>query len=200
MSERLTDYYSITYMENALKRSNSYIYSALLKNGHSNFSLEILEYCEPSKCLEREKYYIYLLGAEYNIVKDPTLPPMSGRTHYDATKIIMSDAKKGENHPNYGKTLSDETNKIISDANKGENNPNYGKTLPDETKTKISDAKKGQPKPEGSGKPSQQIEVIDIKNNTTTSYDSISEVEIALNINRSVIVKYFSRNQKKTAL
>ena len=40
------------------------------------------------------KYYIDLLGSEYNIVKDHTLPPMSGRTHSDATKIIMSDAKK----------------------------------------------------------------------------------------------------------
>jgi hypothetical protein len=72
---------------------------------------------------------------------------MSGRTHSDATKIIMSDAKKGENHPNYGKTLSDES------------------------KQKISDAKKGQLKIEGSGRVSQQIEVTDIKNDTTTSYD-----------------------------
>ena len=34
---------------------------------------------------------------------------MSGRTHSDATKIIMSDANKGRNH-------SDETRKKISDA------------------------------------------------------------------------------------
>ena len=63
----------------------------------------------PEKCIEREKYYIDLLGSEYNIVKDTTLPLMSGRTHSDATKIIMSDAKKPvgwENHTNYGKTLS----------------------------------------------------------------------------------------------
>ncbi len=38
-----------------------YIYKAILKHGHSNFSLEILEYCEPSKVLEREQYYIDLL-------------------------------------------------------------------------------------------------------------------------------------------
>ena len=46
-------------------------------------------------------------------------------------------------------------------------------------------------------KPSQQIEVFDIKNNTTTSYDSIYEAARALNINKSVIDMYFIRNQQK---
>jgi len=98
---------------------------------------------------------------------------MSDRTHSDATKIIMSDAKKGENHPNYGKTLSDKTKKTISDI------------------------KKGKSKTEGSGRASQHIEVTDIKNNTTISYDSISEAARALNINKSVIASYFIRNQQK---
>ena len=43
LSNRLSDYYSTTYMEDALTRSNSHIYRALLKNGHSNFSLTIIE-------------------------------------------------------------------------------------------------------------------------------------------------------------
>ena len=67
----------------------------------------------------------------------------------------------------------------MSDAKKGENNPNYGKKV------------------EGSGKPSQAIEVIDIKNNITTSYDSMREAARALNIHNSVIAMYFNRNQKK---
>jgi group I intron endonuclease len=164
-------------MENALKVGNSHIYSALLKNGHSNFSVTILEYCEPSKLLIREKYYIDL-GAEYNIIKDPTLPPMSGRKHSDKSKKIMSDAKKGTNH-------SDETNKIMSeiensgDYKTGNNHPNYGKKV------------------EGSGSPAQAIEVIDITNDTTTSYDSINEVARALNINQSSISKFLKNNQQK---
>ena len=44
-------------MEDAVKRGNSHIYRALLKNGYSNFSITILEYCEPSQCLIREKHY-----------------------------------------------------------------------------------------------------------------------------------------------
>jgi len=46
-------------------------------------------------------------------------------------------------------------------------------------------------------RPSQQIEVFDIKNNTATSYDSMGEAARALNINKSVIDLYFIRNQQK---
>jgi len=101
---------------------------ALLKYGYSNFSLTILEYCDKEKCIEREKHYIdfFGTGTEYNTVKDPSLPSMSGRKHSNKTKQIMSDAKQG------------------------------------------------QPRTEGAGRPSQQIEVTDIKNNQTTTYDSIS--------------------------
>jgi group I intron endonuclease len=39
---------------------------ALLKYGYSNFSLEILEYCLPEKCVEREQHYLDLLPNNYN--------------------------------------------------------------------------------------------------------------------------------------
>ena len=65
---------------------------ALLKHGYSNFSLEILEYCEPSKCLEREAFYQKKLKPEYNIPLNPSAP-FSGRNHSEETKKkIMSDA------------------------------------------------------------------------------------------------------------
>jgi len=155
---------------------------ALLKHGSSNFALTILEYCLPDKCLIREKHYWDIFKPEYNIAQDPTAP-MSGRTHSEKSKIIMSEAKKGENHPNYGKTLPDETKTKISDtAKKSENSGRF---------------KSGQPKIEGSGKPSQVIEVTDIKNNTTTSYNSISEAGRALNINESSIRYHLKSNSKK---
>ena len=43
LSVRLSFYYSPSKMHNVLKKSNSYIYSALLKYGHENLSLTILE-------------------------------------------------------------------------------------------------------------------------------------------------------------
>jgi len=35
----------------------------------SNFSLEILEYCDESEALKREQYYLDLCEPEYNILK-----------------------------------------------------------------------------------------------------------------------------------
>jgi group I intron endonuclease len=168
-------------MEDALNRGISHIYRALLNNGYSNFSLTILEYCEVSDLLIREKHYWDILNHEYNIAKDPTAP-MSGRKHSDKSKQIMSDTAKkndhsgrfkpGENHPRFGQNHTDETKKQISDAmvgnTNGKNNPN-----------------------------SQVIEVTDIKNNTTISYDSMSEAARALNINMRRISAYFVRNQLK---
>lgn len=79
-----------------------YIYRSLLKHGYSNFGLEILEYCSSDKLIEKEKYYIKLLNPEYNIILDPTLPPMSNRKHSEETrnKLAVPHAghfKKGGN-------------------------------------------------------------------------------------------------------
>jgi len=169
LKKRFMEYFNINHL---LKNNYMAICCALIKYDYSNFAITILEYCEPEKCLIREKHYLDIVIPKYNIAQDPTAP-MSGRTHSEKSKIIMSDAKKGKNHPNYGQTLNDET------------------------KTKISDALKGKPKPFGSGSPSQQIEVTDITNDTTTSYDSISAAARALNINKRQIFYYFVRNPVK---
>jgi group I intron endonuclease len=92
----------------------------------------------------------------------------------------MSEAKKGKNNPMYGQNHSDESKKIMSDIKKGKNHPNFGKK-----------------KYEGAGSPSQQIKVSDIKNNTTTYYDSISEAARVLNIKQSTISSYIICNQQK---
>ena len=85
LSNRLSDYYSTTYMEDALTRSNSHIYRALLKNGHSKFSLTIVEYCSPKQCLERENFYLSSENHEYNIAKKAGAS-MFGRKHSEETK------------------------------------------------------------------------------------------------------------------
>ena len=125
---------------------------------------------------------------------------MSGRTHSEVTKKIISDALTGDKNPMFGKT--GENNPMFGKT--GKNHPMYGKNLSDKTKQIMSDAKKGEnnpmynkPRPQGAGNPSQVIEVTDITNNTTTSYDSIREAARALNIHKSVIDNYFKRDQKK---
>jgi group I intron endonuclease len=85
-------------MENSIQNSKSYIYNALLKYGHANFSLTILEYCEPEQCIEREDYYICSLPHEYNILSKAGSRLDSKCS--DKTKQIMSDAHKGKTHSN----------------------------------------------------------------------------------------------------
>jgi len=284
LCKRLSFYFSIKALKNELKNSKSYIYNALLKDGYENFSLEILEYCSIEELLKREKHFIDYLHPKYNIIKDPTLPPMFGRKHSNKTKKIMSETensgrfKPGQKRPEgagspsqtievtditnnqtttydsisaaakalnilqavitmyfnrnkikpykgkyifkqipkyniiqdptlppmSGRKHSDGTKIIMSDAKKGENNPMFGQNHTEESKTIMSEVKKGEnnpmynkPRAEGAGVPSQIIEVTDITNNQTTTYDSIHEAARALNINHTNISKYFSRNQQK---
>ena len=70
-------------------KGKSIIYSSLLKHGHINFSLEILEYCEQSSLLIREQYYLDLLKPEYNICK--VAGSSLGRKH--STETILKIKK-----------------------------------------------------------------------------------------------------------
>lgn len=40
-----------------------------MKYGYSNFSLEILEYCDLYDTIQREQYFIDLLKPQYNILQ-----------------------------------------------------------------------------------------------------------------------------------
>jgi group I intron endonuclease len=71
-------------LKHQVSKCKSKIYSGLLKHGYNNFSLEIIEYCEPSELLERENYYFMLLKPEYNISKVAG-SPMLGRKHSEET-------------------------------------------------------------------------------------------------------------------
>ena len=107
-----------------------------------------MEYCEPSKCLEREGYYFKLLNPEYNTSSNPSAP-MSGRTHSDESRKKISDATQGDNHRMFGQKHSEETRKKISEARSGKtlsesirkkiSEAKLGKTLSEETRKKISD-------------------------------------------------------------
>ena len=65
------------------------------------FSLEILEYCEANKVIEREQYYINTLNQKYNILQlayssygyrhtEETLSKLKGRKHSLETLEKMS--------------------------------------------------------------------------------------------------------------
>jgi len=64
------------------------INKALLKYGYYNFSLEVLEYCDYSKLIIREQYYIDKLNPEYNILK--IAGTNLGFKHSNISKLKMS--------------------------------------------------------------------------------------------------------------
>ena len=55
LRKRLYEYFNVN---NLIRDNSMQICHALLKYGYDNFSLTIIDYCEPEKCIEREKYYI----------------------------------------------------------------------------------------------------------------------------------------------
>jgi len=87
LGKRFDYYYNIS----SLMKEKRIIGKALLKYGYSNFSLEILEYCEASKCLEREQYYMDLFKPEYNILKIAgAQAPCLGVKRSEETRAKMS--------------------------------------------------------------------------------------------------------------
>lgn len=65
-----------------------YINRALLKHRHSNFSLEILEYCKAEDLLTREDFYFKLLKPQYNLLTEPGSP--LGRKQSEEAKAKIS--------------------------------------------------------------------------------------------------------------
>lgn len=132
LSKRLNTYFSLSYLKRCDYKSK--IYSALLKYGHLNFKLEILEYCDNVSILnknylsdweEKEQFYINLLKPEYNICK--TVRTTLGKKHKESTKIKISNS-------NLGKKRSEETKKLLRESKVGYN---LGKRHTEEFKNKL---------------------------------------------------------------
>ena len=125
LSKRLGSYFN----EKELNRNPRPIQDALLKYGHQNFTLEILEYCSKAKLLEREQFYLDLLIPDYNILKyaysllgfkhsEETLEKLKTNVVSPEHKEILSSIHKG-------KLVSEETrNKLaVATASYRKNNP-----------------------------------------------------------------------------
>jgi group I intron endonuclease len=133
LAKRLGSYYN----DNELKRNSRPIKDALIKYGHKNFTLEILEYCPPTKLLEREQFYLDSLEPEYNILKYAY--SLLGYKHSPENieklknKIVSSEHKKLLSSIHKGKLVSlDTRNKLaIATANYKKNNPLTPEALAD---------------------------------------------------------------------
>ncbi len=96
LRKRLVFYYSPNYLNRTLKITSSSIYSSILKYGYSNFSLDILEYCDIQSLLEKEQYYINSLKPEYNILK--RAGSRLGIKHTENTINLLRISSTGRKH------------------------------------------------------------------------------------------------------
>lgn len=116
LKKRLGNYYNMK----ELTRSPRPITDALLKYGHKNFILEILEYCDTTNLIEREQFYLDLLIPEYNILKFAY--SVLGYKHTQETiaklkeKIVSPEHKMIISSIHKGKEVSEETRKKLAVA------------------------------------------------------------------------------------
>lgn len=136
LAKRFIRYFNLSYLRNRAKRVIS---RALIKYGYSNFSLEILEYCDIADLTEREQYYFDKLNPKYNTLK--IAGSSSGHKLTEETKTKISQSLKGiyvkEKSALYGRTHTEETKALMALKKSNENNPLYGKTHSEETKELI---------------------------------------------------------------
>lgn len=134
LAKRFKSYLNINYLNN---RKTLIISRALIKYGYSNFTLEVLEYCDTVNLTEREQYYFDKLNPKYNILK--LAGSSSGHKLSEETKKKISKALKGvyvkEKSALFGRNHTDETKALMSLQRSKENNYFFGKTHTEKTKT-----------------------------------------------------------------
>lgn len=74
LNRRFREYFNINHLQSALTKSKTKIHGSLLKYGYTQFSLEILEYCDKSDLLNRDEFYMDNLLPKYNILKIGWIP------------------------------------------------------------------------------------------------------------------------------
>lgn len=125
LSKRINSY----FQEGELNRNPRPIKNALLKYGHENFNLEILEYCNKEDLIKREQHYLDELTPEYNVLKQAY--SLSGFKHSDETieklklKTLSEEQKEFISQLHIGKEVSEETRLKLSESMKEyhKNNP-----------------------------------------------------------------------------
>lgn len=176
-------------------KSQTKIYRSILKYGWENHIFEVIEECEFEDMNCRERYwqdFYDVLNGGLNCVLVEThtknkkfseeviekmRKKLTGRRHTVKTKLKMSKAKKGENHPNWGKGLPQKTKDKIRDGNSG-------KVRSEETKRKISKSKIGKKVSEETkrrmslsriGKTTKRIDKLTLEGEYICTYNSLTE-------------------------
>lgn len=129
-----------TYFQFSILKKNSLIYNNILKYGHTNFSVIILEVLGETHTitkhfyLEREQFYIDWALKTYGLNVLNILRIAGSSLEYKHTKedlLKMSINKLGDKNPMFGKTKSLEFIKQGTKDKTGLNNPQHGRIKTD---------------------------------------------------------------------
>lgn len=181
LSKRLALYYSLIYLTKQSK--NSLILRALLKYGHSNFSLDILEYCEVNKVIEREQYYIDTLKPEYNILQ------IAGSSYgYKHTEETLSKLKGR-------KVIGHKGHKHTAETIEKMRKSHLNKILSAEHKKKISIAVKAAVSEFNITTKGIKVLVLNLETNIIEEYRSISSAAVALNTHKETVRRCIKANK-----
>ena len=195
LSRRFKSYYNRNYLSLSSAKT-MLICKALLKYGHDNFSLEILEYCDKSVILTREQYYLDTLQPEYNLLN--LAGSTKGYKHSEETRLKLSLIKKGFKHTQdtkdkISKNLihSEETKQKLRSYRHPEQAISkirafsLGRKLTAETILKI---KTNKPK-------SLKVKVLNIETNTTIEFSSTYQAAEHFGVSR-VTIRNYIKSQK----
>lgn len=186
-------------------KSKTPIHSALLKYGYSNFSLEILEYCEREKAVPREQYYFDLFKPRYNILKiagsslgykhteqtrdliRQTMSALVGHIHTKETRTKISEAHLGKNH-------SEETRGKIGAALKGRKHTEQAVS---KLRTAMLNKKPSmETREKMKASHNKAVVVINVDSGEVREYLSIKHAAKGLNTSSTTIRRYLKNNNK----
>jgi len=184
---RLSTYYD----KKSLSLGNMPIYKAILKYGHSNFTFEIVEYCDSKDVLTREQYYLDHFDFDYNI-----LEKADSLLGYKHTLDTLTKMKGRKNALGYKHTLETLTKlrDIQTDKKHSKESMAKMREIWAERKLKSDISSKSLENKIASNPKSQRIGkyiiITNIDSNVSITYNSMTEAAVALNITRNTLRTY----------
>uniref|UniRef100_UPI0024100973 hypothetical protein n=1 Tax=Diaporthe sojae TaxID=165439 RepID=UPI0024100973 len=172
LGQRFSSYFSLIWISSQAK--SSIICKALIKYGYSEFSLEILEYCNKEDTIKREQFYLDNLKPEYNILK--IAGSRLGFEQSLETKVKISSTLTG-------RILSESTKNKIKESR-------VGIAHSDATKAKLIEHLTNLNKSILANKKSIKVTILDLETNITTEYYSIRKAAQAIGSYAHVLTKH----------
>ena len=182
LNNRLSDYFQDWYYKD---RTNLSIVRAILKYGMGNFALIILEFTEEENTLIKEQFWLDKLKPAYNILTQAD--NSAGFKHSTESIELMRQKALGRKH-------SEEVRKAMSDNRKGENGSFFGKIHSEETKAKLKEIALNRTKLH---RPGNVVDVLDLKTNQTTIYNSIRDAVKGLDTHLSTLLRREKKGNTK---